>query len=81
MEYPKWYGQCPSCRQWNTLKEQTVTVAPAGQSVPAWGVANESGRPQSKPLNILEVEFSEQQRINTSDSELVRSCFWAGSRE
>ena len=37
MEYPKWYGQCPSCRQWNTLKEQTVTVAPAGQSVPAWG--------------------------------------------
>ena len=24
MEYPKWYGQCPSCRQWNTLTETTL---------------------------------------------------------
>lgn len=27
-ETPKWGGKCPNCGEWNTLNEETVTVAP-----------------------------------------------------
>ena len=27
---PKWLGQCPSCRQWNTLHEEVASREPRG---------------------------------------------------
>lgn len=37
---PRWTGQCPSCRSWNTMTEEVVCAAPAsagrmGQAAPA----------------------------------------------
>ncbi|MCR5041659.1 MAG: DNA repair protein RadA [Clostridia bacterium] len=29
-ETPKWYGQCPSCKAWNTFEEEIKREAPAG---------------------------------------------------
>lgn len=29
---PQWKGQCPSCREWNTLEPMTVSAAPAGHT-------------------------------------------------
>lgn len=31
-ETVKWFGQCPSCNEWNCLEEQTFSVSKAGKS-------------------------------------------------
>ena len=54
MEYPKWYGQCPSCRQWNTIPEMVVSGAPS--NAPAWSLGQDGRKRDAKPLNIREVE-------------------------
>lgn len=70
MEYPKWYGQCPSCRQWNTITEMAVAAAPS--NAPAWNLGQEDRKRDAKPLNIREVEYSAQRRISTDDMEFDR---------
>ena len=69
MDYPKWYGQCPSCKEWNTLKEMSISSSTT-TNVPAWGQT--SGSEGSKPVNIHNVEYSHTQRIDTMDMELNR---------
>lgn len=70
MEYPKWYGQCPSCRQWNTISEMAVSAAPS--NAPAWSLGQADRKRDTKPLNIREVEYSAQRRISTADLEFDR---------
>lgn len=70
MEYPKWYGQCPSCRQWNTITEMAVSAAPS--NAPAWSLGQDDRKRDAKPLNIREVEYSAQRRISTADMEFDR---------
>lgn len=70
MEYPKWYGQCPSCRQWNTITEMAVAAAPS--NAPAWSLGQDDRKRDTKPLNIREVEYSAQRRISTADMEFDR---------
>ena len=31
-ESAKWMGQCPGCREWNTMVEETVVTAGKGKS-------------------------------------------------
>lgn len=31
-ESPKWMGQCPGCREWNTFVEETVEKKSAGKA-------------------------------------------------
>ena len=31
-ESAKWLGQCPACKEWNTLVEETVVTGKAGKS-------------------------------------------------
>lgn len=31
-ESAKWMGQCPACKEWNTLVEETVVTGKAGKS-------------------------------------------------
>lgn len=71
MEYPKWYGQCPSCRQWNTLKE-TVSVPSAPAGVPAWSLGRSEPVRNVRPVNIREVSHSRCERISTGDAEFDR---------
>ena len=72
MEYPKWYGQCPSCRQWNTLTETTLAPSSDTRHAPAWSLGQDGKKRQTKPLNIREVEYASQRRITSGNAEFDR---------
>ena len=71
MDYPKWYGQCPSCKEWNTLKEMNISSS-SSSNVPAWGMTSSDGGSKNSPVNIHNVEYNHTQRIDTMDVELNR---------
>src|SRR6516165_8712230 len=49
---PKWLGQCPACKQWNTMQEEVVAPEPArGAPARGWGVAA-----AARPIPLREVE-------------------------
>ncbi len=62
---PKWLGQCPSCHRWNTLHEEVVE-APRG---PARGP---SASGAARPVPLMEVVASEEERFKTGIGELDR---------
>ncbi|TDQ75966.1 DNA repair protein RadA [Sphingobacterium yanglingense] len=72
-ESPKWMGQCPSCKQWNSFVEELVT--PASSRVPEWR-STTAGTTATKRTNkaaiIHEIVYSEEQRILTPDKEFNR---------
>lgn len=68
-ETPKWAGQCPSCRAWNTLVEQpaetkkkTATTSKSGGAL----------RSISRPRLMSEVETTHELRFETGMNELDR---------
>jgi DNA repair protein RadA/Sms len=65
----KWLGQCPSCREWNTLHEEVALPEPRSGSGAArgWGVAG-----SAKPMALRDVEASAEDRILTGIGELDR---------
>lgn len=72
-ESPKWLGQCPSCKQWNTFVEEVVNTA--SSRVPEWR-STTAGSSTTKRTNkaaiIHEIVYSEEQRISTPDKEFNR---------
>ena len=66
-ESPKWLGQCPACKQWNTFVEEPVlpkTSSGAGSgSAPAR---------EAVPRLIREIQLSQDTRQTTGISELDR---------
>lgn len=66
-ESPKWMGQCPGCRQWNTFVEETVSTGNKGSSVHSSG----SGV-QNKPVALTKIQAREDDRIKTDIEELDR---------
>jgi len=64
---PKWLGQCPACRKWNTLHEE---VAPEPQRAGSRGFGAAGGA--SRPIPLREVEASEEERVRTGIGELDR---------
>jgi DNA repair protein RadA/Sms len=64
---PKWLGQCPSCRRWNTLHEEIAAPEPRAGAPRRWGLAS-----AAKPLPLLEVEGGEEERVRTGIGELDR---------
>ena len=71
-EYPKWQGQCPSCRAWNTIVEQpkerksTRSGRTAGASSPLL-------RMEHRAKRLREIEEGEEIRFQTGMSELDRA--------
>jgi DNA repair protein RadA/Sms len=64
---PKWLGQCPACRQWNTLHEEVV--APTGHGAArGFGSADRA----SRPVPLRDVAASEEARLLTGVGELDR---------
>ncbi len=71
-ESPKWLGQCPACRAWNTLVEQpTETKKRAAPSSTA-AAARRPGMGASRPRAISEVETTQELRFETGLGELDR---------
>ncbi|HYG66200.1 MAG TPA: DNA repair protein RadA, partial [Anaeromyxobacteraceae bacterium] len=63
---PKWLGQCPSCRKWNTLHEEVVAPEPAG-------TPRGFGAPTStRPMPLRDVEGRDEERLKTGIGELDR---------
>src|SRR3990172_5167085 len=65
---PKWLGQCPACRQWNTLHEEAAPVELHG------GAAARGWAPERAtcPVPLNEVATSEEARLQTGIGELDR---------
>lgn len=63
-ETSKWMGQCPGCREWNTLVEEPVMKKSA--------VAGIGSRTLVKPVQISDIETGEEERISTGMEELDR---------
>lgn len=60
--YPKWYGKCPSCNEWNTLSEEVVESQIQGKFV----------KEGELPLKISEVEYIHGSRKSLNNAELDR---------
>ncbi len=65
MESPKWLGQCPGCKAWNSL----IEAPQAGKSKSAYGV---SPLQAAEPVLLSEVDTGEEERIATGIGELDR---------
>ena len=65
MESPKWLGQCPGCKAWNSL----VEAPQAGKTKAAYGVSPLS---VAEPVLLSEVDTDEEERIATGIGELDR---------
>jgi DNA repair protein RadA/Sms len=68
---PKWIGNCPSCNEWNTYLEETITVGnkreeqrKAMRSEPNYG--------SSKIIPLQDIVGSKLPRIKIHDGELNR---------
>lgn len=64
-ESPKWNGKCPACGAWNTLVEDTITIAPKG-------AAKNKSFSSSTPSRLQDISITEDTRIHTGLSELDR---------
>lgn len=67
-ESSKWMGQCPGCRQWNTMVEEVVSTA---------SIKNSAGKmqrtsPKSSPSILNEIKIQEEARILTCITEFDR---------
>lgn len=64
-ESPKWMGQCPGCREWNTFVEEQITTASMKKS-------GSVGMGSKEPARLSEIITKEDDRISTGIGELDR---------
>ena len=62
-ESPKWIGHCPVCKEWNTYREEIITVSPSPVA---------SSAPRRKPELLSGIEANESDRITTGIGEVDR---------
>lgn len=67
-ESSKWVGQCPSCRNWNTMVEETVSAKAAGSAAKG-GYGNSS---VTMPKSLSEIVLNEDERADTHIGEFNR---------
>ena len=63
-ESPKWMGQCPGCREWNTFVEETIEKKSAGKA--------QRERAAAGPVCLSSIETKEEERMSTRLEELNR---------
>ena len=67
-DYPKAYGKCPACGQWNTFVEQTIKSEPASRIQHGY----EELRGMVKPRKITEIDVKVEPCLDTMNGELNR---------
>ncbi len=65
-QHAKWVGQCPNCKEWNTVVEEVVQK----EEKRNWKSPSNSKKIVSKPLKIQEIELNTEERIQTRNNEL-----------
>jgi DNA repair protein RadA/Sms len=63
-ESAKWLGKCPSCGEWNTFAEETVSKASQSD--------RSAGGKASKPVRVNDISIEEHNRIQLSNNEMNR---------
>ena len=66
-ESPKWMGQCPACKEWNTMVEAPVPAAGKAAKAPFAGASE-----RRKPVSLREVDLSAEARISLGSAEVDR---------
>ena len=64
---PKWMGQCPSCKKWNTFEEETYQPQPVIKNTRAPVISD-----SSEPVLFKDMEMPKYIRTLTGTSELDR---------
>ena len=72
-ESAKWIGKCPSCGQWNTMKEMRVAASASG-GFAAGSAAAQAGHAlrKNRVLRLSEISSHDDPRIDMHDAELNR---------
>ena len=66
-DFPRWYGQCPSCGEWNSLVEEIANDK--SQSSNKFQAQNQK---QEKPVSITDVNVKLEERLSTGLPEFDR---------
>ena len=66
-ESPKWVGQCPACRAWNTMTEERVSSTASMKST-----KEALNRGESNIAKIRDISLEEENKISTGMKELDR---------
>lgn len=69
-ESSKWLGQCPGCREWNTMVEEPARISGGGRAMKTVKVV--SGRKAEEPMSLNQVKLQEGKRMTTHIAELDR---------
>lgn len=64
-ESSKWMGQCPSCKEWNTLVEETVSAKKGAHKVSRQEM-------KAKVTKLKDIETADKERMSTHITELDR---------
>ena len=64
-ESSKWMGQCPGCKEWNTLVEEVVSSKKGARSVNRQEI-------KAKVTKLKDIETTKEERIRTKIGELDR---------
>lgn len=65
-ESPKWMGQCPACKEWNTMVEAPATPKSAAAAAPALGGG------ERRPQKLTEVTMGSEERVSLGVGEVDR---------
>ncbi|MFN2313715.1 MAG: DNA repair protein RadA [Bacteroidales bacterium] len=63
-ESPKWIGHCPACKEWNTYREELVTLSSSSAVI--------KDSPRRKPELLSGIEINENDRITAGIGEADR---------
>ena len=66
--FPKWQGQCTSCKSWNSISEEVI-LKPKNNS---WEKNNFDNVKTSTPQKISNIVYREEDRLVTLDAEFNR---------
>lgn len=67
-QYPKWVGQCSSCKQWNTIVEEVVQK----QTKTTWKASVNGANGIAKPLPVHQITNESEIRLTMLDQEFNR---------
>ncbi len=67
-QFPKWQGQCSSCKQWNTIVEEVIQKTEKSD----WKTPDSPKKRVAKPLKIDEIDTAKEARMNTGNAEFNR---------
>jgi len=66
--FPKWQGQCTSCKSWNSISEEVILKTKSK----SWETETVKSIKSNTPQKISNIVYKEEDRLVTSDTEFNR---------